>query len=229
MIKTILSIFLFLHLTILVFAQSSFHLSKTYTIAQGQINQEITPSISLRNLTNKTIQIKWEVKKTNLSSGWQAVVCDYQCYTSLVESKVFSIKPNGVLHDFKVSFRPNGKEGIGNLEISFKEINNSSSFKTVTFSASANGGDINKPTKSTTAPKIYPNPAIQYISIKDVQSKVKVIEIYNVVGRKLQIINVSNQGQRFDISRLPRGLYMVRMLGSNGNIIRTQRISKYNP
>ncbi|MFT5646651.1 MAG: hypothetical protein ACI976_001333, partial [Aureispira sp.] len=31
------------------------------------------------------------------------------------------------------------------------------------------------------------------------------------------------------VSNLPKGMYMVRMRDANGNIIRTQRISKYNP
>ena len=57
--------------------------------------------------------MKREVKKSNLSQGWQVVVCDHQCYTSQVNSKNFKLKPNEIIHDFKVAFRPNGKEGSG--------------------------------------------------------------------------------------------------------------------
>jgi hypothetical protein len=66
-----------------------------------------------------------------------------------------------------------------------------------------------------------------YIQIQD-GADVKYIEIHNALGRKVLDFNVVNSG-RYDIGDLARGMYMVRMLDRNRNIIRTQRISKYNP
>ena len=65
--------------------------------------------------------------------------------------------------------------------------------------------------------------------IQDDYNRVKHLEIYNVVGRKLQSFSVNYSGQKYDVSRLPRGIYMVRMMDEQGTILRTQRISKYNP
>ena len=65
--------------------------------------------------------------------------------------------------------------------------------------------------------------------VQDANNDVKFIEVYNVVGRKLSEFTVGNNSSKFDISDLQRGMYMVRMLDRNKNIIRTQRISKYNP
>ncbi len=229
--KTIL-ITLFLLTAILAQAQSSFHVSNDYASKQGRIDREVAPAIVLRNLTGKTLDMRWEVKKTNLSQGWQAVVCDHQCYTALVSKKGFVLKPNEVLHDFKVSFRPNGKEGMGNLELLIYDVNNrKGTEQRVTFSASAQSthASFNSFPKESNAPKIYPNPAIEYIQLKDDFSRVKLIEIYNVVGRKMQKITVNHSNEKYDISRLPRGIYMIRMLDSKGHIVRTQRISKYNP
>jgi len=232
MIKTILYIILFIGLINTLGAQNSFHVSTAFTTEQGGIDKEISPSLVIRNLTNKTLKLKWEIDKSNLPEGWLAVVCDHQCYTSLIKSRTFTLEPKEVLHDFKVSFRPNGKEGIGNLVVSLEDLNNTNTTHTITFSGAANSAvTTNNKIRQhqAAAPKIYPNPAIEYIYLKDDLNKVKLIEIYNVVGRKLLKFSINHSNDKYDISKLPRGMYMVRMLDKRGTIVRTQRISKYNP
>jgi len=231
MLKTIL-ITAFLLVAILLQGQSSFHASAIYVTEQGQIDREVSPSIALRNLTNKTIELSWEIKKMNLSEGWEAIVCDHQCYSSLVDKKTFKLGPNEVLHDFKVSFRPNGEQGMGNIEILLYDVSDEAGTEqTITFSAAAQGThtSLYDFSRETTAPKVFPNPAIEYIYIKDDYNRVALIEIYNVVGRKMSDFSVNHAGAKYDVSNLPKGMYMVRMRDGNGNIIRTQRISKYNP
>lgn len=231
MLKTIL-IALFISVTVLVQAQSDFHVSTSYATQQGTIDKEVAPTVSIRNLSNQPLELRWEIKKTNLSEGWQAVVCDHQCYTSLVQSKTFTMQPNEVLHDFKVSFRPNGKEGIGHLElVLYAADEKQGGQQSITFSGAAQGNPtgVSGLSRETGAPKIYPNPVTEFMYLKDDYDAVKTVEVYNVVGRQLQRFSVSYAGQKYDISRLPRGIYMVRMLDESGNIIRTQRVSKYNP
>lgn len=231
MFKIILTSIL-LFSVLLLQGQNTFHVSTAYATKQGQINKEVAPSVVLRNLTNRTLELRWEIKKTNLSEGWQAIVCDHQCYTTLMSSKTFKLEPSEVLHDFKVSFRPNGKEGMGNVEIVLYDVSDKDGTEqTVTFSGAAQNVHTSTPgfSKETTAPKIFPNPAIQYVYLRDDYNRVKLIEIYNVVGRKMEHFSVNHDGEKYDISRLPRGMYMVRMHDSNGNIVRTQRISKSNP
>jgi hypothetical protein len=234
MAKNILISF-FLFIAIFTHAQnSSFHLSSTFASKQGSIDKEIAPAVVLRNLTGTTIELRWEIKKTNLSEGWQAVVCDHQCYTSLINSRSFKLEPGEVLHDFKVSFRPNGKEGISSLDVLVYDVNNrKNTEQTITFSAAAqsvqSSSSISTVSKETNAPKVYPNPVVEYMQLQDDYNTVTVIEIYNVVGRKIERFAVNYANEKYDVSALPRGMYMARMLDVNGNIVRTQRISKYAP
>jgi hypothetical protein len=230
MLKTVLIAF-FISVAVLLHAQGSFHVSTTYATQQGTIDREVAPSISIRNLTNRPLELRWEIKKTNLSEGWQAVVCDQQCYTSLVQTKTFELQPNEMLHDFKVSFRPNGKQGMGHLELSlYVDGEQDHSEQNITFSGAAQQQTgILGASRETGAPKIYPNPVTEFMYLQDDYDAVKTVEVYNVVGRQLQRFSVSYSGQKYDVSRLPRGIYMIRMLDESGTIIRTQRISKYNP
>lgn len=72
---------------------------------------------------------------------------------------------------------------------------------------------------------IYPNPATNYISI-DRDDNVKEIAIFNLVGRKLASFDNVQKDIEYDVSNLPKGMYLVRVLDRSDKIITTQRVSK---
>ena len=72
---------------------------------------------------------------------------------------------------------------------------------------------------------IYPNPATHFISI-DNDENVKEISIFNLVGRKLLYFNDVKKNERYDVTSLPSGMYLVRIVDHSNKIITTQRISK---
>jgi len=206
-------------------AQAQLYISSTYSSQQGRSSEEIAPSVTLKNNGNYTIEVRWERIRNNLPQGWDAVVCDKQC--SLAEAKTFTLASGESISNFRVSFRPNGVEGIGNTEIKIYEVRNPGNSTIVNFSAAASNGNNMASISGNNAPTVYPNPAIDHIMIQDANNEVKFLEVYNVVGRKIEEFTVN--GGKYDVSELPLGMYMVRMLDKNKNIIRTQRISKYNP
>lgn len=86
-----------------------------------------------------------------------------------------------------------------------------------------NGPDFGK----EKAPKIevFPNPATTHISLTDV-SGVKRIAVYNLVGRLLRVFEEVVEEKNYYIGDLPRGMYLVQILGDQNKIITTKRISK---
>ena len=72
--------------------------------------------------------------------------------------------------------------------------------------------------------KIYPNPAFNFIGLNNV-SNISSIIIYNLVGRKMKKIT-PQEGEQYDIADLPRGMYLVQLLGKDGKVVTTQRMSK---
>ncbi|MEM1122607.1 MAG: T9SS type A sorting domain-containing protein [Bacteroidota bacterium] len=79
-----------------------------------------------------------------------------------------------------------------------------------------------RPLKKTT--KIYPNPAFNFIGLNNV-ANVQSITIYNLVGRKIKQFQTSKD-KRYDITDLPRGMYLVQLVGRDGKVVTTQRMSK---
>ena len=72
--------------------------------------------------------------------------------------------------------------------------------------------------------KIYPNPAVNFIGLNKV-SGVGSIIIYNLVGRKMKKF-VALKDEKYDVTDLPRGMYLVQLLGDDGKVVTTQRMSK---
>ena len=79
---------------------------------------------------------------------------------------------------------------------------------------------IVKPTFS-----IFPNPAIDYVTIEDKTDAIRDVVVYNLVGRKIKSFD-KNVNDRYLISELPKGLYLVQLVGHQGEILTTQRFNK---
>ena len=71
---------------------------------------------------------------------------------------------------------------------------------------------------------IFPNPTTEFISVAN-DKNVKQITIFNLVGRKMKTFEAKS-GERYDVSSLPNGMYLVQLRDYNLKVITTQRISK---
>ncbi|MBK7410334.1 MAG: T9SS type A sorting domain-containing protein [Saprospirales bacterium] len=73
-------------------------------------------------------------------------------------------------------------------------------------------------------PVVYPNPANDYIGLSNDES-VQQLVIYNFSGRQVCAFNAS-KGQKYNISELPTGMYLVQFLDVQNRIMHTQRLQK---
>ncbi len=75
---------------------------------------------------------------------------------------------------------------------------------------------------------IYPNPVSDYFSL-DQESVEKgvanVINLYNLLGQRVRTFQVDKE-QRYNVSDLQGGLYLVQLLDDKGKIITTRRLQK---
>ncbi|MCH2045396.1 MAG: T9SS type A sorting domain-containing protein [Saprospiraceae bacterium] len=234
MIKTILLSFLILFAGNAFAHAQSFTISHQYPTDQGKTHTEISPEIEIKNMTNSPLELAWEITESYLPEGWSTVVCEYKCNQGFEKSSTFTLAPKTSISNFRVGFRPNTHPGIGSTEVTIYEPSRpESSAVKVMFAASARdevtstnnneGGGISNTTQ------VYPNPAIEYIMLNTDHQNIKYIEIYNIIGRKVLSYNVNHDREKYDVSTLPRGLYMVRLLDANKNVIDIPRFNKNNP
>jgi len=94
-----------------------------------------------------------------------------------------------------------------------------------------NGGDDDKISTQQNLNddiRVYPNPAIDYFMITE-NEDVRKVWIYNILGKRVKTYDVESTGMKFDIRDLPRGMYIVRLVNSNEELVMTTRINKINP
>lgn len=73
--------------------------------------------------------------------------------------------------------------------------------------------------------RLFPNPATEFVVLYDETNSVEQLIFFNIVGRQVKQFRVS-EGMRYQLGDLPDGIYLVRMVSHQGNIIKTIRISK---
>jgi Secretion system C-terminal sorting domain len=72
---------------------------------------------------------------------------------------------------------------------------------------------------------VYPNPAVEYISVQDDNDVVGKIVVFNLVGKKMKSFEIS-KGDSYYVADLPKGMYLVQILDHNSKLLTTQRVNK---
>ena len=72
---------------------------------------------------------------------------------------------------------------------------------------------------------VYPNPATDYIRLKESKGVVEV-RIFNLVGRQVESYRITEKDQSFRVADLPDGMYLVQLINAENKIIGTHRMNK---
>ena len=72
--------------------------------------------------------------------------------------------------------------------------------------------------------RVFPNPATDYFMLKNAPNVNKVL-IYNIVGRQVKSFRVDGSGTKYMVNDLPKGMYVIRLLNTENNLIQTLRIN----
>lgn len=72
---------------------------------------------------------------------------------------------------------------------------------------------------------LYPNPASDYFMLKNSEN-VSIVIVYNIVGRQMKRYKVNSTNDRFTINDLPKGMYVIRLMNSNNDVLQTLRMNK---
>ena len=72
--------------------------------------------------------------------------------------------------------------------------------------------------------RVYPNPATDNFEIS-ATDQVMLIRVFNLVGREVKKY-VYEKDQQYYVGDLPRGMYLIQMIGANNEAIITRRLNK---
>ena len=188
----------------------------------------------LSNTSNNTILMRWEINVIDAPAAWKFAVCDgNQCYADFVTTNwdptnfielpdTLTAGETGSTLDLHV--RPNQTAGTAEIEIYLSSIDDPSTvIATAIYEITIS--DVSSVSQVAVQNlRIFPNPSTDYFALSSSQG-IQRIELYNIVGRQVRSYEVV-EGRKYYIANLPDGMYLAGLIGNNGEVLRTMRISK---
>ncbi|HEX5624679.1 MAG TPA: T9SS type A sorting domain-containing protein [Saprospiraceae bacterium] len=184
----------------------------------------------VKNHTGSSINMLWTREVLMLPTGWSTYICDINnCYAEHV-GKCPENWPNVIRANdsstLDVHVFDDGNAGEAHIVMWVYEKEDTT--KKVKADYLFNKVLSNNQVQNI-AVKVYPNPAFNSFSV-DYNTGLTRIDLYSILGKKVTSYNPV-QKSSYDISMLDDGLYFVKLIGPNEQMLRTIRLQKrsYRP
>jgi hypothetical protein len=199
----------------------------------SDFDQEIRFTVRLTNMSHDTLEIKWEKKIFRQPEEWITQVDDENgIYLPNINSN-FGMIPGsespvviapGEYTEVSMNVLPMGMTGEGWYKLDFAYAD-APGYSLESFEFKVHTGD---PDSNYTTSKsqiiVYPNPATDYFELTP-NNLVDQVEIINVVGGKVRSFRYEH-GQKYSISNLPSGLYLISLVNEKTGVVKTMRLLK---
>ncbi|MBK7800066.1 MAG: T9SS type A sorting domain-containing protein [Saprospiraceae bacterium] len=184
----------------------------------------------IKNMTSGTINVLWIREILELPVDWSTFVCDGNLCYSPDLGKCPEKYPNVIKTNdstvLDVYIRDNGSEGAAHIVMwVFEKEDTSKKLKVdYLFNKIVSNNEV-----KNIEIKVYPNPAYNDFFV-DYNQGLTRIDLYSILGKRV-ISFEALQRKSYDISPLMDGLYLIKLIGPNEQLLRTIRIQKgsYRP
>ncbi len=72
---------------------------------------------------------------------------------------------------------------------------------------------------------VFPNPAVEFISVHDDADQVSEVFVFNLLGKKVKTFKFEKD-ENFYIGDLPKNMYLVQIIDKNSKVLKTQKLQK---
>ncbi len=180
----------------------------------------------LTNNSAATKTVSWTRVVNSLQPGWVSAICiGDNCFIPSVSTGQFEIEANST-SDVSVHIYPGGSigaidnmvPGTADIDIIITCVEDPNDSVTGNFGFELLGASS---AEDLTEKSVYlfPNPAKDFFQISNPQ-EVGMIEIYNLVGRKVKEYNVL-PGNQYSVNDLNNGIYLVKLLTDGKTVVKT--------
>ena len=180
-----------------------------------------------------SIKLTWKLESHSFASGiTTSGFCDNaNCFsgtglltgTSYVSDYYYKNAPS----TFKAQYVDDGTAAVGSVSSMTMLVTGGATTKRLVFMLNKISTGLVTTVKEE-AVNVYPNPARDFVNVKyDPKSGVKSISVYNLIGKTVQNYKVTdNSSARLDLDNIPAGVYFMRLMDAQGQIVATRRFTR---
>jgi hypothetical protein len=183
---------------------------------------DVAGKASLKNNSKDTLIVKWSRKIENITQGWSSAVCDKNfCYIPTIDTMKLVLAP-GEISNMDIHVYPMGISGSAKVTLRIEQVGSPDNFVSGAYffnQTTPLKSDVEKD-----AIQLYPNPAQEYFMVTSPVVLGK-IELYNITGDKAKVY-YAYKNKRYYIDDVPSGIYMVRLLNLQQEIVKTVVLKK---
>ncbi len=200
----------------------------------SNLYEDLTFRVRLKNYARQTLILRWEIIVDDAPPGWRFSVCDQNtCYVTTNTTNVdyrdripyapVVMLPNDTAK-LELNIFPIGNAGSANVRINLYDVANPKTLLNTAYYFINISGFMPVTETDKNRLRIYPNPVSDYMTITR-NTFIRQLWISNILGKQVRTFDTS-LGNKYDISDLPDGIYLVSMVDANRKVVKTVRISK---
>lgn len=240
MARILIALFAFLQISFTQAQSFSISPNPTYSSVDLDINPqslEIIAEALITNNSSEVLNLQWERILNEKPECWLTSISDMNMsHFTMVSISEFQIQPKSQknilnVHAFPHSGNstPGVTSGEAHVILRVTNLNVPSDTVLVDYYFSATGGDVSCETTGISEKErndliVYPNPSSDFIQLTE-NSLVRRLVVYNILGSPILTFNTS-VNQKYDVSNLPKGVYLLEMMDANDDQIKTVNLLK---
>lgn len=222
---------LLLAVTLLSIGAASAQFSLQPVLSSTNFSQEafdIHADATLTYTGGTPLTLRWNITNMSIPKEWNFYVClGANCYIPGQTTGLHTIQP-GEQMPIQAHVMPGGMCATGGYNVTFTDTTTNQQVAIGAFLYQCSTSSVDdSPNTSRSGAAIFPNPATTWFAVGEVNNASR-IEIFNMIGKQVGQFAYQASG-RYDISGLPSGMYLVRILDGSGRLLITRRLSKTAP
>lgn len=218
-----LTFLLFFGIIAIAEAQSAFRLTPQPASAWAPVEEGDVPvDAHITNLTNNTLNMGWERRIIEITSGCETAVCDPNvCWSRSLDAMTFMMDPN-TTGAMLVHFYNNGAACAGIVHVKLTNLGNpaDSLIGVYLFNQSSSVKDL--PAANV---KLFPNPVTDFFSLQNAEH-VAAIRVFALDGRIMARFDARNSNNSYPVQNLPVGNYVISLEDKNGDTFQAMELNK---